>query len=375
MLTLASDPDQPLGTGDGPLAIELGPIDTDATNDLAVLSADGRVTIALNGGDDTWQSVTTTDLGLGPLIGMKLAPVDQDGFQDLILQGADSVSIALGNGNGQFTVHQTVTPGVPGFLAPSGGGAVRIDASLLNGDFFTDVVTVAPGTDQVFVFLAGGDGSLPAPVQYGSGANEPVAVLVADFIGNLATDLAVGHTDGTVTFLEGAGDGTFQLRPQLSVSGLGTIVDLTAADVDRDGDADLAVSGTSQVTLLVNDDDLLTSSPIRNGDFAAGMTGWQAEVLGHLPGATPGSASALGGFAQLRENGSFLVSLEQSFVVPPSPGNVSLDIVSLGLDDPNGGVPDALEISLLDEGLNSLVPTFRSDATSFFNINPGDEVS
>ena len=77
--------------------------------------------------------------------------------------------------------------------------------------------------------------------------------------------LAVVHRDGTVTFLEGAGDGTFQFHSNSTVTGLGTIADLTAADLDGDGDMDLAVSGTDQVNLLLNDDDPLTASPIVNG--------------------------------------------------------------------------------------------------------------
>jgi hypothetical protein len=82
LLTLASDPDQPIDSGIGPFAAELGPIDTNATIDLAAVSADGTLTVALNRGDDSWELVTNTNPGLGPLVGMKLAPVDIDGFQD-----------------------------------------------------------------------------------------------------------------------------------------------------------------------------------------------------------------------------------------------------------------------------------------------------
>jgi hypothetical protein len=370
MLTLAADPSQPLATGPEPLAVQLATVDANPTNDLVALSAHGQLTVALNSGDDRWQTANTTNLNLGPLAGIKLATLDHDGFPDLVVQGPDSISIALGDGNGRFDVHDTVRPVAPGSLAPASGAAVQPDVSLLNGDPLPDVVSVAPGTNQVLVFLTRAEGTLPTPAYYPSGADQPVAVVVGDFVGNVAPDLAVGHADGKVTFLQGAGDGTFQLHSPSTVTNLGTIVGLTAADLDDDGDTDLAVSSTDQVNLLLGDDDPLTNSPITNGLFSAGLTGWQTEIIGHSSDTNPGSISALGGFAQLRENQSFLVSLQQTFTIPPTPHTLSLDIVSLGLDHPDGGLPDAFEISLLDDRLNSLVPTFASHATSFFNVNP-----
>ncbi len=65
MLTIDADPNQPLPTGTEPLAVELAPIDADTIFDLAALSADGQLTVALNGGDDRWKNVATTDLGWG----------------------------------------------------------------------------------------------------------------------------------------------------------------------------------------------------------------------------------------------------------------------------------------------------------------------
>ena len=150
----------------------------------------------------------------------------------------------------------------------------------------------------------------------------------------------------------------------MTVTGLGVITDLAAADFDGDGETELAVSGTDRVTVLRNGLDLLTSSPITNGDFSAGLTGWT----------TDGPVSAGGGFAQLLEGDSLLTTLQQTFVVPPSPEQITFDIVALGLETPQGGVPDAFEVSLLDAAGDSLVPTFRPEATSFFNANPGGDV-
>jgi hypothetical protein len=243
MLTVASDPNQPLQTAAQPLAVDLAPIDSNATTDLVALSASGRLTIGLNAGDDRWQSSRTFDPGLGPLVGMKLSSVNADPFTDLILQGPDSISISLGDGSGQFTLHDTVTPTSFGSLARAGDGPVQMDALLLDGDILTDVVTVAPGADEVLVFLGNAVGSLTSAVHYDSGGDQPVAVIAGDFVGSLAPDLAVGHSDGRVTFLEDAGDGSFLLRSDLTIAGLGTIAGLAASDLDHDGDMDLVVSG------------------------------------------------------------------------------------------------------------------------------------
>ena len=119
MLAISSPPTTPLATGPQPLALQLGPLDANASLDLLALSALGQLTTALNAGDGRWQSAHTADLGLGPLAGLKLTNFDSDAYRDLILQGPNSISVALGDGSGQFTPHQTITPGPPGSLAPS----------------------------------------------------------------------------------------------------------------------------------------------------------------------------------------------------------------------------------------------------------------
>jgi len=356
LLSVASPPDRATPTAAGPLAIELGLIDGDGLMDMAVLGSDGGSTIALNQGDGTWRSVTTINLGGGASNGQKLARLDSDPVNDLIVQGPNTITVARGDGSGNFAVTQTLTPGAAGTLAPSDGGRVGLATALVDGDFHADLVAVAPGTDEVLVFLGSGAGTFGSAARYPSGADQPVDVAVGDFIGDALPDLAVGHRDGSVTFLEGRPGGTFLPRPELTAGGLGTVVGLAAADFSGDGELDLVVSGTDRVTVLSNIADVMTSTPLANGDFTAGMTGWTVgnpSILNSQPATS--FVSTLGGFAQLRESAdSLLTTLQQTILVPPMPQTISFDIMALGLEAaPDGSIPDAFEASLLDSTGNS----------------------
>jgi len=299
MLAVASLPVNPFATSDQPVEVRSGILNNDPYPDLATLSASGELTVALNGGDDTWSSIQTTNLGLGPLNGMELARLDADVDSDLIVQGPDAISVLHNDATGQFSIAQTIDAPVAGSFAPSDGGHVGLAISPLDQDFILDAVAPVPGLDEVLVLLGLDAGTFSPPVYYPSGGSEPVVVAVGNLIGNVFPDIAIGHSDGTLSFLEGAGDGTFIPRTDLTISGLGTITGLTIEDFDGDGDFDLAVAGTDQVNLLLNDNDALSVSPIENGGFSAALTGWETEITGHAAGATPGAVNALGGFARI----------------------------------------------------------------------------
>jgi RHS repeat-associated protein len=374
-MALAAPPDQPLSAPGEPIDLRLGWLNQDAYLDLAAISADGTLTVATNRGDGTWQTASSVSLGLGPLHGMELALVNSDTILDLVVQGPDAITLLRNRVEDGWSVRQTLPSPVPGSFAPSDGGRVKFAITLLNDDLSFELAAPSPGTDEVVVYQGQNYSYLGAPVRYATGGDEPVAVVAGNFLGDTIPDLAIGHRDGVVTFLEGQAAGGFVLRSAATFSGLGTIHDVVTGDFNADGELDLAVTGGDRVTLLINNADPLPSPPIVNGDFSAGLTGWTAEVVGHAPGDTPGQVSALGGAAQFHENASFLVSLKQSFVVPPNPQSIAFDLVSLGLADPAGGIPDAFEASLLTASGASAVPTHRPGATSFLNLNPGGEVS
>ncbi len=96
---------------------------------------------------------------------------------------------------------------------------------------------MAPGTDEVVVLRGEGAGGFAPAVWLPSGGSQPVAVVIAQLVGEVAPDSAVGHRDGIVTFFWGNADGTFTFRPASTVSGLGVVTALAVADMTGDGEA------------------------------------------------------------------------------------------------------------------------------------------
>lgn len=106
---------------------------------------------------------------------------------------------------------------------------------------------------------------------------------------------------------------------------------------------------------------------IVNGDFSDGLNGWTVSVAGS--GGVPGSISELSEQAQFLEGDSFLVELSQSFVMPGTALTLTFDLFQVpGFELLSTSIPDAFEVSLLDAGSQSVVPTWAPFATSYFNL-------
>ena len=107
--------------------------------------------------------------------------------------------------------------------------------------------------------------------------------------------------------------------------------------------------------------------PLRNGDFADGLVGWTWSQSGG--GSTPGQVSVENEQAVMLEGDSFLVTLQQSFIMPPGAQTLSFDLIlNPGFDTSSVFIPDAFEAQLLDQSNLPVVPTWNPLATSFFNM-------
>jgi len=310
-----------LPTGGPPVEVHIAPVNDDLFPDVLALNSNGTLTVGFNNGADVLHQVQTQDLGVGPLHGFTVANLGAGAFPELILQGPNGLYVARNDGTGQFSIVQTLTPVGAGLLAASGGGRVQLATALLNDDFYADLIAVAPGSGEVLVFAGRADGTFGPATHYGSGGDQPIAVVVGDFSGDYRLDLAIGHRDGTVTFLEGGAAAAFTVRADLTVTGLGVVTGLAVGDFTGQG-ADVVVTSSIGVTRLHNAHEQVTANAVGNGNFAAGLTDWTA---------SSGTVRTSGGVAQLSEGPTLLTTLQQTFVVPSHPGTLAFDLVSLGL--------------------------------------------
>lgn len=111
-----------------------------------------------------------------------------------------------------------------------------------------------------------------------------------------------------------------------------------------------------------------------NGDFSAGLQSWTTEESGGSE--LPGEISTDGGSARILEGDSFLVSLSQEFRIPGGADELTFTLsFEPGFDLGDSFLPDAFEVSLLDAELESVLPVWTEEASSFLNFQESGAVN
>ncbi|MEM7474531.1 MAG: putative Ig domain-containing protein [Planctomycetota bacterium] len=369
LLAVASPPDQLLDLNEVPVFIGSGNFGGGSQADLVSVGGSGDVQIALNADDNSWDQVLNSSPVSGQVLGAETLLQDADAFDDLLLLTDQDLNVLLSDGNGGWNVQQSVP--FAGIMDATSFPVVDTALGLIDGNFNFDFVVPLPQSSQVAIFISDASG-FSAPSYLSTGLAEPVAVEIGSFVGSPANDLVVGHSDGSIAFLEGDGTGSFVLRTDLTTTVSGSAIgEIQAADFERDGVAEIVVLSDEGVSVLTANPDALPESPISNGGFSAGLSDWQVVAEGQEIGESAGRIQANSGFAQFIENQSFLTTLSQTFLVPESPQTLQFDLLSLRINAPNpGSIPDAFEVSLLDANSNSLVPPHHSLSTAFVNFGP-----
>ena len=191
--------------------------------------------------------------GTGPTMPL-LTDVNHDGNLDIVVAngGSGSVSVYLGDGKGNF---------VPASGSPfsAGQNCADLAAADFNGDGNVDIAVANHGLKTVTVLLGNGNGQFAmapaAPFTVESNPH-PHGIAVGDFDGDKKIDLAIDSwAENKVLVLFGNGDGTFQTAGVKLEVGKMPYQRLRTADLNEDGNADIVTSNfeDSSVSILLAD--------------------------------------------------------------------------------------------------------------------------
>ena len=332
----------------------------DLSNGTGGTSTNNSLAILLNAGNGTLAAPTYLALDVFP-VSVTIVDLNKDGKLDIIVIGAPATSgglqgmeIFLGNGDGTF---QAPIEGPSGFPSVDVNSQLPLNSAVhvLTGDFNGDgkLDIIASTGDILF---GKGDGTFTvAPTTLGILGNAGLGLTSADFNHDGKADLAVAVYPGTINIFYGNGDGSFS--PGNVYSAPGGATDLTATDIDGDGNYDV-VLGVSSGGLYLPDG-LATLS----GYFLLGRSdGTFAGPLSYQPSAADlanqiTQEPSLGIFAaEVMGNGNLdLVSWEQTAMAGSFPVTLPYSGISDGdlkygaaIESAVNVYPDAGTMNLID---------------------------
>lgn len=227
--------------------LDVGDVNGDGNADVVGMTTD-QLRVKLGDGNGGFTDGATHPLTLGGQVEPRVLDVDSDGDLDVVAPTFTAIQTLLNNGTGGFSAGPTSQVAGAGVLS-------AISPATLDNDARPDLFTVDGFSGTTFALRGTGTGAFTVSGQlYGTGfVPEDVTAIDLDddgfddvaTVGSFSFTLATGLTDGTGKFRSPTAEST-------QFGGPGP-TSATAADFDRDGRTDLAVSSlaTPAPTLLV----------------------------------------------------------------------------------------------------------------------------
>ena len=214
--------------GSGAFDIALGDFNSDGNQDVIV--AANPPVLLLGNGNGTLQGAVPIGAIASEPTGVAVADFNRDGNLDVVFAISGGAIVYLGNGNGIFGAGTTFSSG-----GTNKNVFARVLAADANGDGIPDLIL---NTDAgVSVLLGNGDGTFQAPI---TSPGTVQFMSAADFNKDGRVDLAVTNGYNTLSIMLGNGAGTFTVASTYTV-GTGNFIAI--ADYNRDGFPDVALPG------------------------------------------------------------------------------------------------------------------------------------
>jgi hypothetical protein len=252
-------------TGRIPSSIAAADLNGDAIPDLASANFFSKdVSVLLGRGDGTFLDAVFYETGTDTS-GVSLGDIDRDGDADMLVTVARAakVSVFLNDGHGGFT------PGID-LTAREAWRVLLVD---VNHDQKIDAVVAdhqspsGDGRGSLTIHLGNGDGTFATPRDL-SVEGDPMDLDVADLDEDGDLDLVVPHLDRYVSILRNDGAGNFTLRELIPVFGaIATVL----ADFNHDGHVDIGGANPGFIFFYTGRGDGSFGEPVR---YRAGLNPW-----------------------------------------------------------------------------------------------------
>jgi hypothetical protein len=231
-----------------PWDVASGDLNEDGVLDLVVgHDALGVISLLFGVGDGTFGPAVNLPIGSAPA-SVEVGLIDGDGHLDLAVRyDGPLTAILLGAGDGTFAQVGTITDSVSGT-----GINLSLALTDVNADGLLDHVSVGPQASGFLVRLGAGDGTFGPQASFGVPIVQSVYLTVADLNGDGNPDLISREFTGAIGIGYGLGDGTFVTATIPPVQGaLQPAGNLAVADLDLDGDLDIAIGGGAVASDIV----------------------------------------------------------------------------------------------------------------------------